>query len=83
MAWSLAGYVGSGGLESIGDRVSSVLWLDAFIPADGQKAADTAAEAVRKGIQAAIDKGEPGVRGLVKISSDAVVAERVSFGLQY
>ena len=76
VSWSLAGYVGSGALESIGDRVSAIVWLDAFIPADGQKAADTAAEAVRKGIQAATDKGEPGVRGLVKISSDAVVAER-------
>ncbi|TYL81281.1 alpha/beta hydrolase [Bradyrhizobium rifense] len=76
VAWSLAGYVGSGALESIGDRVSSVVWLDAFIPADGQRGADTAAEAVRKGIQAAIDKGEPGVRGLVKISTDVIVAER-------
>ncbi|MFK4726091.1 pimeloyl-ACP methyl ester carboxylesterase [Bradyrhizobium niftali] len=72
VAWSLAGYVGSGALESIGDRVSSVVWLDAFIP----RGADTAAEAVRKGIQAAIDKGEPGVRGLVKISTDAIGAER-------
>jgi pimeloyl-ACP methyl ester carboxylesterase len=76
VAWSFAGYVGSGALESIGDRVSSIVWLDAFIPADGQRGADTAAEAVRKGIQAAIDKGEPGVRGLVKISTDAIVAER-------
>jgi pimeloyl-ACP methyl ester carboxylesterase len=76
VAWSYAGYVGSGALESIGDRVSSVVWLDAFIPADGQKAADTAAEAVRKAIQTAIDKGEPGVRGFMKISTDAIVAER-------
>ncbi|MBK3664772.1 alpha/beta hydrolase [Bradyrhizobium diazoefficiens] len=76
VAWSYAGYVGSGALESVGDRVSSAVWLDAFIPADGQRAADTAAEAVRKAIQAAIDKGEPGVRGLVKISTDAIVAER-------
>jgi pimeloyl-ACP methyl ester carboxylesterase len=76
VAWSYAGYVGSGALETIGDRVSSVVWLDAFIPADGQRGADTAAEAVRKAIQAAVDKGEPGVRGLVKISTDAIVAER-------
>ncbi|MCC8943372.1 alpha/beta fold hydrolase [Bradyrhizobium sp. Arg68] len=75
VAWSLAGYVGSGALESIGDRVSSVVWLDAFIPADGQRAADTAAEPVRKGIQAAIDKGEAGVRGSATYPP-AVVAER-------
>ncbi|WP_407189428.1 alpha/beta fold hydrolase [Bradyrhizobium centrosematis] len=73
--WSFAGYVGSGALESIGDRVSSVVWLDAFIPADGQRGADTAAEPVRKGIQAAIDKGEAGVRGSAKYPP-AVVAER-------
>ncbi|WP_342739518.1 alpha/beta fold hydrolase [Bradyrhizobium sp. B117] len=75
VAWSLAGYVGSGALESIGDHVSSAVWLDAFIPADGQRAADTAAEPVRKGIQAAIEKGEAGVRGSAKYPP-AVVAER-------
>lgn len=75
VAWSLAGYVGSGAIESIGDRVSSVVWLDAFIPADGQRAADTAAEPVRKGIQAALEKGEAGVRGSAKYPP-AVVAER-------
>ena len=37
---------------------------------------DLAPETVRKAIQMAIDKGEPGVRGLVKISADAIVAER-------
>ncbi|MGY0575929.1 alpha/beta hydrolase [Bradyrhizobium sp. RDM12] len=63
VAWSYAGFVGSGALENIGDRVSSVVWLDAFIPTDGQRVADFAAEPVRKGIQAAIDKGDPGVRG--------------------
>ena len=76
VAWSYAGFVGSGALESIGDRVSSVVWLDAYIPADGQRVADFAAEAVRKAIQTALDKDEAGVRGLAKISSDAIVAER-------
>ncbi|WP_198029400.1 alpha/beta fold hydrolase [Bradyrhizobium sp. WSM3983] len=76
VAWSYAGFVGSGALERIGDRVSSVVWLDAYIPADGQRVSDLAVETVRKAIQAAIDKGEPGVRGLVKISTDAIVAER-------
>ena len=76
VAWSYAGFVGSGALESIGDRVSSIVWLDAYIPADGQKVADFAVESVRNGIQTAIDKGEAGVRGLAKISSAAIVAER-------
>jgi pimeloyl-ACP methyl ester carboxylesterase len=75
VAWSYGGFVGSGALESIGDRVSSVVWLDAFIPADGQKVVDFAAEPVRKGIQAAIDKGEAGVRGSATYPA-AVVAER-------
>src|SRR3954464_16073650 len=48
VAWSYAGFVGAGALESIGDRVSSVVWLDAYIPADGQRVADFAAEPVRK-----------------------------------
>ncbi|MGY3482292.1 pimeloyl-ACP methyl ester carboxylesterase [Bradyrhizobium sp. USDA 4011] len=73
--WSYAGFVGSGALESVGDRVSSVVWLDAFIPADGQRVADYAAEPVRKGIQAAIDKGEAGVRGSAHYPA-SVVAER-------
>jgi pimeloyl-ACP methyl ester carboxylesterase len=75
VAWSYAGFVGSGALESIGDRVSSVVWLDAYIPADGQRVADFAAEPVRKGIQAAIGKGEAGVRGSPTYPP-SVVAER-------
>jgi len=75
VAWSYAGFVGSGALETIGDRVSSVVWLDAYIPADGQRVADFAAEPVRKGIQMAIDKGEAGVRGSAKYPA-VIVAER-------
>src|SRR5437868_211337 len=49
VAWSsYGGFVGSGALETIGDRVSSVVWLDAYIPADGQRVADVALEVVRK-----------------------------------
>src|SRR4051794_5941063 len=75
VAWSYAGFVGSGALESIGDRISSAVWLDAFIPTDGQRVADDAAEPVRKGIQTAIDKGEAGVRGSAHYPA-SVVAER-------
>jgi pimeloyl-ACP methyl ester carboxylesterase len=76
VAWSYAGFVGSGALEKIGPRVSSAVWLDAYIPADGQRVADFAVEAVRKALQTARDNGEAGVRGLTKISTDAIVAER-------
>jgi pimeloyl-ACP methyl ester carboxylesterase len=75
VAWSYAGFVGSGALEKIGDKVSSIVWLDAFIPADGHRVADFAAEEVRKRVQAAVDKGEVGVPGLTKISTNAIVAE--------
>ena len=40
VAWSYAGFVGSGALESIGNRVSSIVWLDAFLPANGHKVVD-------------------------------------------
>ena len=58
VAWSYAGFVGSGALESIGNRVSSIVWLDAFLPANGQKVADFTA--FRNTVQTAIEKGEAG-----------------------
>jgi pimeloyl-ACP methyl ester carboxylesterase len=57
---SYGGWPGSGALEEIGDRVSSIVWLDAFKPQDGQRGADFASEFSRKALQAAIAKGEPG-----------------------
>jgi pimeloyl-ACP methyl ester carboxylesterase len=56
---SYGGWIGSGALESIGDRVSSIVWLDAFMPADGQRPLDLT-KAFRQVAQAAIDKGETG-----------------------
>ena len=40
VSWSYAGFVGSGALESIGNRVSSIVWLDAFLPANRQRVMD-------------------------------------------
>jgi hypothetical protein len=37
---SYGGWIGSGSLEAIGNRVSSTIWLDAFVPGDGQKVLD-------------------------------------------
>src|SRR5262249_30656620 len=50
----------SGALEQIGDRVASIVWLDAFKPEDGQRGFDHTSEFSRKGLLAAVEKGEPG-----------------------
>ncbi|WP_370113216.1 alpha/beta fold hydrolase [Bradyrhizobium sp. USDA 329] len=60
VAWSYAGFVGAGALESIGGRVSSIVWLDAFLPTDGQKVPDLSAEAVRKAVQSAVETSTAG-----------------------
>lgn len=58
---SYGGFPGSGALEQIGDRVSSIVWLDAFKPANGQKAIDLAPGPLRKIFLNSMEKGEPGV----------------------
>jgi pimeloyl-ACP methyl ester carboxylesterase len=73
VAWSYAGFVGSGALETIGDRVSSVVWLDAFLPANGQRVLDFTA--FGKAVQAAADKGETGFGAPGKLPA-IFVAER-------
>jgi len=62
VAHSYAGWPASGALEQIGDRVSSIVWLDALKPADGQKAIDVVNPAIRKAAQDAAEKGEPGLK---------------------
>ncbi len=57
---SYGGWPGSGALEQIGDRVGSVVYLDAFKPEDGQRGADYASEFSRKALQEALAKGEAG-----------------------
>ena len=57
---SYGGWPGSGALEQIGDRVSSIVWLDAFKPENGQRGFDFASEFSRKALLAAVEKGEPG-----------------------
>jgi pimeloyl-ACP methyl ester carboxylesterase len=60
VAHSYGGWPASGALEHIGDRVSSIIWLDAFKPSNGEKVMDYASEFNRKAFQDAIDRGEPG-----------------------
>ena len=57
---SYGGYPGSGAIEQIGDRVSSIVWLDAFKPENGERLFDVTSEFSRKGLLAAMEKGEPG-----------------------
>ena len=58
VAHSYGGWPVSGAIEQIGDRVASVVYLDAFVPDDGQKSLDAASEFSRKGTLEAIANGE-------------------------
>ncbi len=60
VAHSYGGWPSSGALEQIGDRVSSIVWLDAFKPENGQKGVDYASEFSRKAMEEAVAKGTPG-----------------------
>ncbi|MGH8519713.1 MAG: alpha/beta fold hydrolase [Panacagrimonas sp.] len=60
---SYGGWPGSGALEQIGDRVASIVWLDAFKPENGQKGIDFASEFSRKAMEEAVAKGLPGRKG--------------------
>jgi pimeloyl-ACP methyl ester carboxylesterase len=57
---SFGGWPASGALETIHDRVGSIVWLDAFKPESGQKGVDYASEFSRKGLIEAVARGEPG-----------------------
>jgi hypothetical protein len=57
---SYAGWPASGALEQVHDRVSSIVWLDSFLPEDGQRGFDFANPQSHAGTLAAIEKGELG-----------------------
>ena len=57
---SYGGWPASGALEQIGDRVSAIVWVDAFMPKDGEKGVDSISEFSRKALVAALAKGEAG-----------------------
>ena len=54
---SYGGWIGSGAVEQIGDRVSSIVWLDAYKPENGQKPVDLTNEAFRKLVLVPAEKG--------------------------
>src|SRR5262249_44784018 len=58
---SYAGWPCTGALEQIGDRVSSIVWLDAFKPDDSEEA-DPASDANRKDMAALLARGVLGRR---------------------
>ena len=67
VAHSYGGWPSSGALEQIHDRVSSIVWLDAFKPENGQKGTDFASEFSRKAMEEAIAKGDAGPRGAAAV----------------
>ncbi len=60
VAHSYGGWPVSGAIEQTLERISSVVYLDAFMPEDGQRGFDFASEFSRKALLAAVEKGEPG-----------------------
>jgi pimeloyl-ACP methyl ester carboxylesterase len=60
VAHSYAGFPVSGAIEHIFDHVASVVFLDAFLPEDGQKSLDVASDFAKKLTLEAMAKGELG-----------------------
>ena len=58
VAHSYAGFPATGALEHVHNRVGSIVWLDAFIPGNGQKQIDYASAFGRESMLKALAKGE-------------------------
>ena len=58
VAFSYGGISGLGAIEQIGNRISAVVWLDAFKPTDGQKVVDFTGDAFRTTLINSAEKGE-------------------------
>ena len=57
---SAGGWPGAGALEQIHDRVSSIVWVDAFIPKNGERKIDQISPFSRKALEEAMARGEAG-----------------------
>jgi pimeloyl-ACP methyl ester carboxylesterase len=55
---SYGGYIVSGAAEQIGDKVSSIVFLDAFVPENGESLGAGASQPVKDAIAAALGRGE-------------------------
>jgi pimeloyl-ACP methyl ester carboxylesterase len=60
---SYGGWPASGAIEQLEDRISSVVFLDAFLPENGQKGIDQNSPASIAAIKAALDRGEVSRKG--------------------
>ncbi len=60
VAHSYGGWPASGAIELVADRIASVVYLDAFVPENGERGFDLTSEFSRQGLRAAIERGEPG-----------------------
>ena len=69
----------SGALEHIDNRVSSIVWLDAFKLESGQRVFDVTSDAVRKRIVDTTDKGQLSFPPPPKMSSIVVSEEYQAF----
>jgi pimeloyl-ACP methyl ester carboxylesterase len=62
-AHSYGGWPCSGALEQIGDRVTSIVWVDSFRPENGQKGSDYSSGFSRKTLEESVARGEAGRKG--------------------
>ena len=58
---SYGGFIISGVAEKIGPAIRSIVFLDAFMPRDGESARDLTGPAVREAIDAAVQRGDLGI----------------------
>ncbi|MEG3168010.1 alpha/beta hydrolase family protein [Sphingomonas sp. LB3N6] len=60
VAHSYGGWPVSGAVETIGDKVNSIVFLDAFLPDNGQRVIDLNAPQFQQALKEAIARGEAG-----------------------
>lgn len=75
---SYAGWVITGAAEQLSDRLSGIVYLDAFLPQPGQRPYDVLSQAQKEAIAAAVDRGDvsrPGATSsMLKIQKPADAA---------
>ena len=72
---SYAGWVITGATEHIGERLAGIVYLDAFLPEDGQRPYDLLPEMQQTAIAAALDRGDlvrPGATSVTSIELSSV-----------
>ncbi len=76
---SYGGMVVSGVAEQMGDKIASIVFLDAFVPENGDSMVELTSQTVRDGLKAATDRGEmamaprPAAAFLVNVKDQAWV----------